>query len=276
MNQSINELIKYFANATFQFTDLFVTSLNPHMQDNNRFTASHYNGLVMTLSGSANFSLNGECYALRKGFTLHAGPNMEIAIEVTSDEQWHYAVLHYEVVAGAVSLKNDHFGIDSGENHKIDYFVQQLIETDKIPGDLNKLKCKSIFIHLVEMLLICAKMKTTSNVVDHAMSFMSENYAEPIAIAEIAEEVGCDRRRLAYLFDKQVGMSPIQFLTEIRLKHAKDLLRTTTMPVKEIADLVGYQDSFYFCRVFKKQYQLTPTEYRKQFIADVGKSPLSL
>ena len=123
------------------------------------------------------------------------------------------------------------------------------------------------------MLLICAKMKTTSNVVDHAISFMTQNYAEPIAIAEIAEEVGCDRRRLAYLFDKQVGMSPIQFLTEIRLKHSKDILRTTTMPVKEIAELVGYQDSFYFCRVFTKQYQSTPTKPRKQFIADVGKSP---
>lgn len=265
MNIPINELIKYFANAPIQFSDLFVTSLNPNIQDGNRYTAAHYNGLVITLSGSANFSLNGACYAINKGVVLHAGPRMEINIEVTSEEPWHYVVLHYEVIERTVPFKNAHFTIESGENHKIDYFVQQMIQTEKIPGDLHKLKCKSIFLHIIEMLLICAKMKTTSNVVDHAVSFMTENYAQPIAIAEIAAEVGCDRRRLAYYFDKEVGMSPIQFLTEIRLKHSKHILRTTAMPVKEIAELVGYQDSFYFCRVFKKQYQMTPTEYRKQF-----------
>lgn len=265
MNIPINELIKYFANAPIQFSDLFVTSLNPNIRDGNRYTAAHYNGLVITLSGSANFSLNGACYAINKGVVLHAGPRMEINIEVTSEEPWHYVVLHYEVIERTVPFKNAHFTIESGENHKIDYFVQQMIQTEKIPGDLHKLKCKSIFLHIIEMLLICAKMKTTSNVVDHAVSFMTENYAQPIAIAEIAAEVGCDRRRLAYYFDKEVGMSPIQFLTEIRLKHSKHILRTTAMPVKEIAELVGYQDSFYFCRVFKKQYQMTPTEYRKQF-----------
>lgn len=266
MTISINELIKYFANTTVQFSDLFVSRLNPNMQDNNRYTAAHYNGLVITLSGSANFSLNGECYAVKKGVMLHAGPKMEIAIEVTSNEPWHYVVLHYEVLHSPVSLKDKHFSVNTGVNHKIDYFVQQIIQADRIPGDLNRLKCKSIFLHLVEILLISAKMKTSSNVVDHAVSFMSENYGEQIAIAEIAEEVGCDRRRLAYQFDKQMGMSPIQFLTEVRLKHSKVILRTTLMPIKEIAELVGYQDSFYFCRVFKKQYHMTPSDYRKQFL----------
>lgn len=46
--------------------------------------------------------------------------------------------------------------------------------------------------------------------------------------AEIAEEIGCNRRRLAYYFDKEVGMSPIQFLTEMRLKHSKHIFCTTT------------------------------------------------
>ncbi|MGN7477373.1 AraC family transcriptional regulator [Solibacillus silvestris] len=268
MTAQTNDLIKYFANATVQYTDLFVTSLKANVRDTNRSTAPFFNGLVITLSGSANFSLDGEVYALHKGVILHAGPNMAIDITVTSKEIWHYTVIHYEAKCNTYSFEKGHFEIETGSHHKMEYYVQQLIHFDKIPGDLNKLKCKSLFLQLIEFIVICAKIQTTSNAAEQAIAFMTENYALPISIAEIAEEVGCDRRRLAYLFDKQTGMSPIQFLTEIRLKKSKEILRTTIIPIKEIAELVGYQDGFYFCRVFKKQYSQTPTDYRRQYLAD--------
>lgn len=262
-----NDLIKYFANTTIQYVDLFETSLGPNVHDHNRNTAPRVNGLVITLSGSANFSLNGEVYALHKGVVLHAGSNMTIDIVVTSHEPWQYTVIHYEVMNSPFLLEIDHFEIETGQHHKMDYFVQQLIHFEKIPGDLNRLKCKSLFLQLIEFIVFCAKMQTSNNVVDQAITFMTEHYTLPISISEIAEEVRCDRRRLAYLFDKQTGMSPIQFLTEIRLKQSKELLRTTSIPIKEIAELIGYQDAFYFCRVFKKQYHQTPTNFRKQFLS---------
>lgn len=265
-NIQTNDLIKYFANSTVQYSDLFVTSLGPNVHDHNRNTAPCFNGLVITLSGSANFSLNGEVYAIQKGVILHAGPNMAIDITVTSEEPWHYTVLHYEMISSPFSVEIGHFKIETGHHHKLDYLVHQLIYFEKIPGDLNRLKCKSLFMQLVEFFVICAKMQTSNNVVDQAITFMTEHYTLPITIAEIAEEVGCDRRRLAYLFDKQTGMSPIQFLTEIRLKQSRELLRTTSIPIKDIAELIGYQDAFYFCRVFKKQYHLTPTNFRKQYL----------
>ena len=268
MTIQTNELIKYVANTTIQYVDLFVTSLDANVHDHNRHTAPRLNGLVITLSGSANFSLNGEVYALHTGVILHAGPNMEIDIVVTSQEPWHYTVIHYEAMNGSNLIDKGHFEIATGQHHKIHYFVQQMIHFEKIPGDINKLKCKSLFLQLIEFIVICAKMQTSNNVVDQAITFMTEHYTSQISIAEIAEEVKCDRRRLAYLFDKQTGMSPIQFLTEFRLKHAKELLRTTSIPIKDIAELVGYQDAFYFCRVFKKQYDQTPTNYRKQFYSE--------
>lgn len=262
-----NNLIKYFANSSIQYVDLFVTSLGPNVHDHNRNTAPCVNGLVITLSGSANFSLNGEVYALHKGIILHAGSNMDIDIIVTSQEPWQYTVIHYEVINNPISLEIGHFEIVTGQHHKMDYIVQQLIHFEKIPGDLNRLKCKTLFLQLIEFIVFYAKMQTSNNVVDQAITFMTEHYTMPISIAEIAEEVGCDRRRLAYLFDKQIGMSPIQFLTEIRLKQSKELLQTTSIPIKEIAELIGYQDAFYFCRVFKKQYHQTPTNFRKKFLS---------
>ena len=265
MNVQLNDIIKYFAHASIQFADLFVTTLLPKITDKNRKTAPKYSGLVVTLSGSANFSLNGEKYALHKGVVLHAGPGMKIEIEATSKDAFHYIVVHYKSLESTLDFNNRHFLIETGEHNKINYFIQQLIQYEKFPGDINQLKCKTIFLKLIETMLVCAKMQTTSNVVDYAIIYMAENYTQSISIAEIAEEVGCERRKLAYLFDKQMGMSPIQFLTEIRLKKSREILRITAIPIKEIAEMVGYQDAFYYCRVFKKQYGMTPSEYRKQF-----------
>lgn len=262
MAVALNDIIKHFAQSTIQFTDLFMSRVKAGGSDGNRYTAPKVSGLVITVSGSATFSLNGVAYPLHKGHILHAGPHMLIQIEAANDIAWEYIVIHYETVRSVIDIEQQHFLIETGENHKIDYFAQQLVQLDQHPGDFLRLKTHVTFFQLLETMMACAKMQTTNNIVDQAIALFAENYTQPISIADIAERVGCERRRFAYLFDKQLGMSPVQYLTELRLKQAKKLLRTTTMPVSKVAEVVGYHDSFYFCRVFKKQYQLTPTEFR--------------
>ncbi|MEC1179038.1 AraC family transcriptional regulator [Metasolibacillus meyeri] len=264
MNISLNETIKYFARSTIQYSDLFVRALASGMVDRNRYTAPKVSGLVITLSGSATFSLNGVKYVLNKERILHAGPNMLIEITTNDTVAWEYVVIHYNMYVGKLGYENKHFMIETGEHNKIEYFVQQLIQQDQQPGDIANLKCQLLFYQLIETMLVCAKMQISNNFVDYALILLAENYAQPISIADIAEQIGCERRRFAYLFNKQVGMTPIQYLTEIRLKQAKKLLRTTKIPINEIAELVGYADSFYFCRVFKKQYHMTPTQFRNE------------
>lgn len=260
----INEMIKYFAQSTVQFTDLFVTSLAPGVIDGKRRTAPIVCGFVVTLSGSAVFSLNGEKYELNKNAILHAGPSMQLEMEAKNDLPWEYAVIHYRHMEGELPYHNQHFLIEIGDNHKVDYFVQQLIYHEALPDDLMRLKCRLLFQQFVETILVCAKVHTSNNTVDQALTYLTEHYMEPLTIAEVAEQVGCERRRLSYLFEKQVGMSPIKYLTEIRLKHAIKLLRTTDMPIYKIAEHVGYPDSFYFCRLFKKHYAMSPTQFRAQ------------
>lgn len=268
----INKTIKYYAQSTIQFSDLFVTRLAPGIVDGNRYTSPNVCGLVVTLSGSATFSLNGEKYQLNKGVILHAGPSMLLEIEAKDELPWEYVVIHYRFIEGKRHYKDKHFLIEVGHNHKVDYLVQQLIYHDALPDDLMRLKCRLLFHQFIETILVCAKMHTTDNTVDLALTFLTEHYMQPITITEVAEQVGCERRRLSYLFEKQVGMSPIQYLTEIRLKHATKLLRTSDMPIYQVAEHVGYTDSFYFCRLFKKHYTQSPTQFRAQMLAYAQKS----
>ena len=67
------------------------------------------------------------------------------------------------------------------------------------------------------------------------------------------------------LFQMIAGMAPLQFLIQIRLQHAANLLITTHEPVASIAEIVGIENPFYFSRLFKKKYATSPLEYRKMF-----------
>ena len=59
-------------------------------------------------------------------------------------------------------------------------------------------------------------------------------------------------------------MSPIEYLTELRLKHARTLLMNTGRTVSEVAEAAGFEDPSYFARVYKKRFCLSPTQTRRQ------------
>jgi two-component system response regulator YesN len=64
------------------------------------------------------------------------------------------------------------------------------------------------------------------------------------------------------IFSQEKGITFIEFLTNVRIEKAKELLRSTTLRSSEISQAVGYKDSHYFSYLFKKETGLTPREYR--------------
>ena len=66
------------------------------------------------------------------------------------------------------------------------------------------------------------------------------------------------------IFNQETGQTFIEFLTEVRMERAKELLRSTSMKMSEIAFAVGYKDAHYFSYLFKKTQDCTPREYRSR------------
>ena len=95
------------------------------------------------------------------------------------------------------------------------------------------------------------------------IDYFHSHYEEEIFISEVADMFNIDRRRIAYLFEKITGMTPVQYLMHYRVSKAKELLAITDLTIAEVAEAVGYQDNFYFSRVFKKVMQQSPSQYRK-------------
>ena len=127
-------------------------------------------------------------------------------------------------------------------------------------------KSKTLFMNLLEDILVAAKMQvldSASELMEQALQYIHENYAQQISVSNISMELGIERRRFAYLFEQHTGMNPSTYITEYRIRRAKDLLEYGGIPVAEIAECVGYVDCFYFSRVFKKCTGLSPSAYRK-------------
>lgn len=98
--------------------------------------------------------------------------------------------------------------------------------------------------------------------VDMAKRYIDANYGKQIKIEDIAAHVGTDRKYLRNLFFKYLGVSTKDYLTNLRIEKAKELLCGNTMAVNEISASVGYPDALAFSKIFKKQTGLSPSEYR--------------
>lgn len=113
----------------------------------------------------------------------------------------------------------------------------------------------------------CVEEKEDQNTrpIRNAQLYIEEHYMESIALEEIAKHVGLNETYLSSIFKKQMGKSLIDFLTYVRIQHAKELLIDHQKSINEIAEAVGFNDAKYFTKRFKKFTGVSPNEYRKLF-----------
>ena len=98
-----------------------------------------------------------------------------------------------------------------------------------------------------------------------AVEHLYRHYSEPQSVNRCAEICNMNPYHFIHAFKECVGQSPYAFLIDLRMKHAKDLLKESDLQVKEIAASCGYENPLYFSRAFSKRYQMAPVEYRKRF-----------
>jgi len=103
----------------------------------------------------------------------------------------------------------------------------------------------------------------TSALVKRAVAYLHQNYTRPLARWEIAEAIGVSEDYLTRVFNRELEISPWDYLTRYRILQAKSLLRGSPRPIAEIARMVGFKDQAYFSRVFSKQVGQAPQAFRE-------------
>lgn len=96
------------------------------------------------------------------------------------------------------------------------------------------------------------------------MQYIHQNYIRDISLGDIAEHAKISKSTVLNLFRRYLHITPINYLINYRLNEAAHLLTKTEKKINTIAYETGFNNVDYFCRLFKKHYQSTPTEYRKK------------
>jgi YesN/AraC family two-component response regulator len=107
--------------------------------------------------------------------------------------------------------------------------------------------------------------KWQQQVLHKVTEYLMENCNQDLSVSQVAEQFSFNRDYLNTLFSRAYGEGIMHFINSERLRGAANNLQITTLNVNQIAMERGFKDIYYFRRIFKKYFGLTPTEYRKNF-----------
>lgn len=156
----------------------------------------------------------------------------------------------------------DEFEVKSIEHN------EQLIKTLKKMKEMQLFKgndygAMSIFYNILS--LITEKKQEISGALKPAMAFLEKNYADSsLTNAVLAEKCNISEVYFRRLFLQSFGKTPRQYIIDVRISKAKQLLADGIYKVNAVAEQSGFSNSYHFCRVFKEKVGITPTEYMEK------------
>lgn len=110
-----------------------------------------------------------------------------------------------------------------------------------------------------------ATEKEKSDIVSEIIQYLSEHIGDKVTLEDVMKEFSMNRNRLNELFVKETSMTCLAYLVKMRINLAQIMLAETELQIAEIAGRVGYPDSNYFIKVFKKHTGMTPSIYRESY-----------
>ncbi len=99
--------------------------------------------------------------------------------------------------------------------------------------------------------------------IDNVISDIREHYMEDISLTSLASKYNISMGHLSKMIKEQLQVNFSDYIASLRIQRAKELLRDDSISIQEIAEIVGYNDYFYFTKVFKKVEGISPSKYRK-------------
>ncbi|NOV03918.1 response regulator transcription factor [Paenibacillus planticolens] len=104
--------------------------------------------------------------------------------------------------------------------------------------------------------------------IQKCLQYIEQNYAEDLFLESVARHFSFNTSYFSHYFKVNTGTSFTQYLLQTRLGNGKALLEETTLKIYEISKLIGFKETRYFNRVFKKEFGVTPLNYRRVFMID--------
>ena len=186
-------------------------------------------------------------------------------------EPWSIYWVHFSGVQADL-LYRRYAGKANNGTQYIAYDHSRIALFDKLAGmlesDLNDVVTETVYINLLQFIssfiyTSAASEPVEQDAVSASISLMKENISRSYQIKELADHARYSVSHYSELFRRKTGFAPIQYFLQLKIQRACQYLYFTKMNIKQICGEVGFEDPFYFSRMFKKQMGQSPLQYRK-------------
>ncbi len=230
----------------------------------------HFTELFYVLNGKGVFVINDKTFEIQKDDFIIVNANVMHNEASSSEDPLHY------IVMGTDELE---FQINSGKNYCIynfatyskllRFYIKSILSEMKTKDEHFEYICQNLFQNLVYQTQRWTKIQfqdtpsqKTNKECRFIEQYLNEHFREDISLQSLSEIVHFSKYYLAHAFKEYKGISPINYLTQVRINEAKHLLETTDFSVAKIADFTGFSSQSYFSQIFHKETGMTPNKYR--------------
>lgn len=267
--------------------EIYVTVLSPKPQGSH---SHQFFEMVYVLEGKAYHTLDGEKIMIQKGdyfiidydsyhhYDYIKGQNFRIINCLFRPEFIDYGLKdcrkfrsllnHYLLRTSFSSLSYNPTQIilhDTDES--ILFLMKRIVKefTDELSGNLELIRCMLIQMLILSMRKIEKKevYKTTNEEITFMLDYIDKHYAEDLSLSFFSDRFNYSPTYLSMKFKAECGMNFTEALQRARLKQALFLISTSNKTVPEIAEIIGYNDTKFFLKIFKKYTGMTPREFKK-------------
>lgn len=154
------------------------------------------------------------------------------------------------------------------KNIQIENAFNQLVDEFHLKLPFYEYSCHSyllVILSLISRRIMYSQNSTevrSNKLIEEASRYMYANYSKNISISEYAKMCNLSESRFSHLFKQHTGSSPTQYILNMKIQRAKELLENTDLPILQISEMVGMQSQNYFSRIFKKHTGMSPLKYR--------------
>jgi AraC-like DNA-binding protein len=228
--------------------------------------------LVYITKGKGIFHAEGKTCNVQSGNIMLILPGMKHAYKPDYETGWHEHWVGFNgdhfrqlMEKGILSKERTFFRTGSGDT--LVPVFDNIIEEIRTQKPLFQLKaCAGIFSILAEVLSSERRIEQPNyyqKLTDCAKSLMKNNVLGTIDVPSIACQIGISTSRLNDVFKKYTGMTPYQYFIQIKINKAESLLADEDVSVQYAASKLGFEDPYYFSRLFKNKTGIAPSKWRE-------------
>lgn len=273
--------VKFWNRAPVRIVDIRHLRVEPGERQTYRFPAS---GFVYIVFGKGRALLNKLEYGIEGFCLLHAGKGSFLSLQAEGESIEFYCIFYKaELPPQTGKTKRSAAAFSPAQRDYVwtpeaPIALFQLVQSmhaawkPEVTPQMEHLHVKARFYEFIYELACQLKRQDAfsqpADVIDQVTQYIHRHYNEPISLESLARRWSYSMQHLSKQFKRRTGKSPIDFVIQVRMDKAKELLAGTGATIREIASAVGYKDVFYFNRVFKKHTGITPGQYRTEVCKD--------